>query len=56
MTLASGIRKGQSDGNLDSVFANSVSGYRFCLEIFKDEAFMSGAQDSREVQRGYSDS
>lgn len=27
MALAGGIRKGQSDGNLDSVFANTVSGY-----------------------------
>lgn len=55
MTLADGIRKGQSDGNLDSVFANTVSGYRFCLETFKDEAFMSESQDSGEVQRGYLD-
>lgn len=56
MALAGGIRKGHSDGNLDSVFANTVFGYRFCLETFKDEPFMSEAQDSREVWRGYSDS
>lgn len=56
MALAGGIRKGQSDGNLDSVFANTVSGYWFCLEIRKEEAFMSEARDSREVQRGYWDS
>lgn len=56
MALAGGIRKGQSDGNLDSVFANTVSRYWFCLEIFKEEAFMSEAQDGREVQRGHWDS
>lgn len=41
MALAWGIRKGQSDGNLDSVFANTLSGYRFCLETLKEEALMS---------------
>lgn len=49
MAMAGGIRKGQSDGNLDFVFANTLSGYRFCLETFKEEAFMSEARDSREV-------
>lgn len=55
MALAGGIRKGQSDGNLDSVFANALSGYWFCLEIFKEEAFMSQARDSGKVERGYWD-
>lgn len=56
MALDGEIKKGQSDGNLDTVFANTVSEYWFCLEIFKVVAFMSEAQDSREVQRGYWDS
>lgn len=33
MALTAGAIKGQSDENLASVFANSVSRYWFCLEI-----------------------
>lgn len=55
LALAGGIRKGQIDGNLDSVFANTVSEYWFCLETFKVDAFISEARDSREVRRGYWD-
>lgn len=57
MALAAGIRKGQGDGNLGSVFANAVSGYWFfCLGTFREEAFLSEAWDSRGVWRAYWDS